>query len=142
VVTIEVDVVEADDDVIEVEDGSVEVDVVGGMIEVVVESTEPVEEQVLNTSDAAMAAPMNSGGRLAPPNPNDLRRGFTGLPQIPRTRSNPTRPRTSAPGECFRNLISLPIYGASSPGTGATTARLRVATVHYPECRIRRLTQS
>jgi hypothetical protein len=117
VVTIEVDVVEVDDDVIEVEGSSAKANVVVGESgDVAVESTTSADVQALNTSDAAMAAPMNSGGRLAPPNPNDHLRGFTDLPQIPRTRSNPTRPTKSAPGECFRNLISPPIQGASSRG--------------------------
>jgi hypothetical protein len=104
------DVDEVDEDAIEVEGGSAEANVVvGESNDVVVESTEPVEEQAPNTSDAAMATPANSGGRLAPPNPNDHLRGFTGLPQIPRTRSNPTRRKKSASGECLRNLISPPI---------------------------------
>ena len=61
-----------------------------------------------------MATPMNNGGRLTPPNPNDHRRGFTGLAQIPRIGSNPTRRRKSTLGECLRSFISLRISGASS----------------------------
>jgi hypothetical protein len=61
-----------------------------------------------------MATLMNNGGRLTPANPNDPRCGFTGLPQIPRTRSNPTLRRKSTLRGCLRSPISLRISGASS----------------------------
>jgi hypothetical protein len=68
------------------------------------------------TSDAEMATLMNNGGRLTPLNPNDRRCGFTGLPRIPCTRSNPTCRRKSALGGCLRDLISPPIDVASCRG--------------------------
>jgi hypothetical protein len=89
-----------------------------------------------------MATLMNNGGRLTPANPNDPRCGFTGLPQIPRTRSNPTLRRKST---LRGGVFGVPSRYASQgrpPTVDATTARLRVATVRYRECRVRQLTQS
>jgi hypothetical protein len=79
----DVDVAEVDDDAIEVEGSSAEADGAAGVFGVVVDSTDPAEEQALNTRVAAMATPATHGRRLASTTPSDQRRGLTATPKPP-----------------------------------------------------------